>query len=262
MKYLPRSLVLLAAAATLAACSSTDRVLVKKADFEAAEQCLMAQAQYQPILEAQQQQLGESLKLLRDSFELHKEYTSLREFLTLAEERREQIECPQPAEPHYQQQLTDRQLDMQIVGEIENVLFTNEDIIMRARIDTGATTSSLDARDIQTFERNGDNWVRFTVRNPETGEDQQFERQRARGVRIIQASAEEAERRPVVEMRITLGRITQVAEFTLSDRSNLEFPVLIGRNILRDVMMVDVSKQNFAPLVPPETSDRNGRGSE
>jgi outer membrane biosynthesis protein TonB len=56
----------------------------------------------------------------------------------------------------------------------------------------------------------------------------------------------------VVEMRITLGKITQNAEFTLADRSNLEQPMLIGRNVLRDVMLVDVSRSEIVPPVRPE----------
>lgn len=143
---------------------------------------------------------------------------------------------PQPAE------------DKLLVGEVEDVLFDHQGLILRARIDTGASTSSLDARDIQNFQRDGDNWVRFSVPNPDSGEPIVIERPRARRVRIIQAAADEPERRPVVELRVTLGDSSQVAEFTLSDRSNLEFPVLIGRNILRDLMVVDVSKRDAAPL--------------
>jgi hypothetical protein len=237
-------------------------VLVSKEDFSAAEQCLMAQQQYQPIIEAQQEHLRASLEVLRESLELHQKHTSLRDYLRVAAEQgRPDIECPQPAEPFYQQTLTDRQMDKQIVGEKENVLFTNLNIIMRARVDTGATTSALDARDIQIFERNGEQWVRFTIINPETKASVELERQRVRRVLITQGNVEDAERRPVIELRVTVGRVTQMAEFTLSDRSNLEFPVLIGRNILRDVMLVDVSKVNFAPLVPPEAPKVNGQGT-
>jgi threonine synthase len=40
----------------------------------------------------------------------------------------------------------------------------------------------------------------------------------------------------------------------LSDRSHLGYQVLIGRNILKDVMVVDVSKQNIAPYVLPKAT--------
>ena len=53
-------------------------------------------------------------------------------------------------------------------------------------------------------------------------------------------------------MGIVIGRSNQTAEFTLSDRSHLGYQALIGRNVLKDVMIVDVSKKNIAPYVLPK----------
>ncbi|MEP1596577.1 MAG: RimK/LysX family protein, partial [Halieaceae bacterium] len=53
----------------------------------------------------------------------------------------------------------------------------------------------------------------------------------------------------VISLGIVLGSIRQQAEFTLSNRSHLDYQVLIGRNILSDVMIVDVSETNIAPPV-------------
>ncbi|MCC5888063.1 MAG: ATP-dependent zinc protease [Gammaproteobacteria bacterium] len=144
--------------------------------------------------------------------------------------------------------------DKLVVGEIENVRFDNLGMELRARIDTGAVTSSLHAENVRRFQRDGDNWVRFTIQDPETGEPVVLERPRSRRVRIVQAGAEDPSTRAVVELRVTLGNSSQTAEFTLADRSALEFPVLIGRNILRDLMVVDVSKTDAAPL-PPRSGD-------
>lgn len=245
MKYLLKSVAALLVLSTLGACSSfapagDEYVRIKKEDLEAAERFLVAQAYYQPMLEEQQQQLTESLALLQD-------------YLDEAQGRQETVESVPSTESDAQQQSP--RPDKQIVGEVENILLTNENIMLEARIDTGATTSSLDAKDIQSFERNGEDWVRFTIVNPETGEDVTLERERVRRVRVVQANNEDPERRPVVNIHITVGRVSQVAEFTLSDRSHLEFSALIGRNVLRDVMMVDVSARNFAPPVRPNTPE-------
>jgi hypothetical protein len=139
-------------------------------------------------------------------------------------------------------------LEKQLVGEAERIYLANLDVVLPARIDTGATTSSIDARNINFFERDGKRWVRFDFVHPTTGDDATFERQVVRVVRISQSISDDYERRPVIELRFTLGNISQTAEFTLTDRSHLDFPVLIGRNILRDQMVVDVSKQHIAPL--------------
>lgn len=131
---------------------------------------------------------------------------------------------------------------MKVVGAVENVFLSPPDMLLPARIDTGAATSSLDARDLRHFERDGKAWVRFNIVDPETGEGVEIERPIVRYVRILQSAAEESERRPVVELRFVIGSVSQSAQFTLSNRAHLEYPVLIGRNILQDVMVVDVGK--------------------
>ena len=129
-----------------------------------------------------------------------------------------------------------------IVGGIENITFSTSEkaINYQARIDTGATSSSLDARDISRFERDGKSWVRFGLFV--NGEHQvDVERPIVRWVRIFQSTTEKGERRPVVEMMFTFGDTEDTAEFTLTDRSHLEFSALIGRNLITDRMIVDVS---------------------
>lgn len=258
MRYLTRFIAILMVAGALAACSSVapppdteEYVRVNKEELEAAERFLVAQVYYQPVLEAQQKQLTESLALLQDYLDDAKEFLNARERLSVDSMRLS------PPEPESSTQPSQPRLDKQVVGEVENILLTNENVILEARIDTGATTSSLHAKSIENFERNGDDWVRFTIVNPETGEDMTLERQRVRRVRITQASADEYERRPVVNIHVTVGRIGQVAEFTLSNRSEMEFPMLIGRNVLRDVMVVDVSARNFAPPMRPDAPETN-----
>lgn len=75
-----------------------------------------------------------------------------------------------------------------------------------------------------------------------------LERQLSRNVRILQSGSEHAEQRPVVELPFMIGDHRQSAEFTLTDRSHLKYPVLIGRNVLRDVMLVDVGQENLTRL--------------
>ena len=140
----------------------------------------------------------------------------------------------------------------QVVGQQEQIWLSDLELPLTARIDTGAETSSLDARNIALFERDGRRWVRFEIMNPTTGKPDALERRLKRTVGIHQSGTTEITRRPVIKMGIVIGRINQTAEFTLSDRSHLGYQVLIGRNILKDVMVVDVSKKNNAPYVLPE----------
>ncbi|MBE9537473.1 MAG: ATP-dependent zinc protease [Proteobacteria bacterium] len=136
-----------------------------------------------------------------------------------------------------------------VVGRHEQVWLEDIQLALPARVDTGAETASLDARNIERFERNGKRWVRFEILHPDSGEALLLERRLKRTVSIIQSNTSEPERRPVIKLGITMGHITQSAEFTLSNRSHLDYQLLIGRNILKDVMVVDVSKINVAPPV-------------
>ncbi|QSP93413.1 ATP-dependent zinc protease [Marinobacter salinisoli] len=145
--------------------------------------------------------------------------------------------------------LTERMQGKLIVGELERIFLAEPGQVYTARIDSGAETSSLDARNITRFERDGNNWVRFDVPIPGTDELITLEKEVARRVKVFQASAEDAERRLVVELQFAIGDHQQVAEFTLTDRADLTYEVLIGRNILRDVMLIDIGRE-FATKLP------------
>ncbi|WBU42512.1 RimK/LysX family protein [Marinobacter alkaliphilus] len=167
--------------------------------------------------------------------------------------------CPAVAE---NQGRADRLKGKLIVGEVEKFYLAGPGHIYTARIDSGAETSSIHARNVKRFERDGSNWVRFEVPVPGAdGEWVTMEREISRRVRVIQASAEEAERRVVVELQFAIGDHQQVAEFTLADRTNLTYEVLIGRNVLRDVMLIDVGKE-YATELPDSYRRRANNGDD
>lgn len=241
---------------TLTACSSTSHLFVKKSELAALDQCLAAQKSQQELFTQQQAKLEETITMLSESLEEQKRLAAIPPPPPPPVEKPRAVVCPKlPPRPAQATNVNDTAFqDKQVVGEKEQIYLNDLGVSILARIDTGATTASLDARNIQTFERNGEEWVRFTLYNPETRDPIEVERKRVRRVNILQSGGVEPERRPVVEMRITIGKITQNAEFTLADRSNLELPMLVGRNILRDVMLVDVSRSEISPPVRPEKS--------
>lgn len=154
--------------------------------------------------------------------------------------------------------VSDQLQDKQLVGQLEEIWMPNLNLALNARIDTGAETASLDARNIELFERNGKRWVRFEIEHPQENEQPlQLERKLSRIVSIVQSNSPEPEKRPVIKLGITIGSVNQTAEFTLSNRSHLDYQVLIGRNILQDVMVVDVSQKNIAPHIQTETDVAN-----
>lgn len=170
----------------------------------------------------------------------------------------EQKACPTQTRSAEQKTRTDKLNGKLIVGELEKFFLVGPNFVYDARIDSGATTSSIDARNIKRFERNGENWVRFDV--PIPGDEENFktlERQIVRNVRIIQANEEDYDRRPVVELQFAMGDHQQKAEFTLTERAHMTHPILIGRNILRDVMLIDVGKEYATELPTAAESNDN-----
>ncbi len=133
-----------------------------------------------------------------------------------------------------------------VLGSIENVKIANVNQLFSARIDTGATTSSLNAIDLEEFERNGTQWVRFHLLEQEKKADGELEWIEApviRFVKIRQSTTEKFERRPVIELWVKLGSIHEKTQFTLADRSHMTYPVLLGREFIQDIAIVDVSKK-------------------
>ena len=208
------------------------------------EQCLAAQQEMTRQIETQQQQTQQSLQdlsnMVASTVDVMSRDATPQEMPGVDE---------QPDKACVPEVIATE--DILLVGELEQVWLQNLQLALPARIDTGAETASLDARNIEIFERDGRRWVRFEILHPESGEPLSMERRLKRMVSILQASTAEPERRPVIKLDLTIGHVSQTAEFTLSDRSHLDYQVLIGRNILQDVMVVDVSKKNIAPLQIP-----------
>jgi len=144
----------------------------------------------------------------------------------------------------------------QVFGEAEMGHIPALSLRFPARIDTGARTTSLHATNIELFERDGKDWVRF--QNDRSGNGvQNWELPLKRMVRIKRKQGGSIER-PVVELKIQVGDVIQRLEVNLADRGNFEYPLLIGRDFLQDLVIVDVSKSYIAdqPENRPATEGR------
>lgn len=128
-----------------------------------------------------------------------------------------------------------------VYGYLEYVVVRPCEEEFKAKLDTGATTSSIDARDVERFERDGDDWVRFELVG-RAGQRVEVERPVVRWVRIKEHDGSH-DRRPVVEMEVCLGRSVREVEVSLADRSEFNYAVLLGRNFLRGLAWVDSGRK-------------------
>lgn len=132
----------------------------------------------------------------------------------------------------------------QVFGWVEEGLIQPENISVKIKMDTGALTSSMDAKDLEHFQKNGEKWVRFTVevKDSQSGRlvSAPFERKVERSVKVRGAGG--AESRPVVLMQMCIGRRVYSEQFSLNDRGDMLYPVLIGRRTLEKLGPIDVSR--------------------
>jgi hypothetical protein len=129
---------------------------------------------------------------------------------------------------------------------------------IKAKIDTGARTSSLHAFDIHEFDRAGEAWVRFRVRpwqdSPADAVDVELPIHDRRAVR---SSSGHAQERLVVQLLIRLVDREVLAEVTLSNRDEMGFRMLIGREALRRGFIVDPARSFLGGRAPREARRRN-----
>ena len=105
-----------------------------------------------------------------------------------------------------------------------------------AKIDTGARTSSLNAQVLEEFSKADGQYVRFCV-------DWGGERHECEAIHVdvrgITSSNGETQQRYVIKTPMTIGDLQFKAEISLADRSEMKFPMLIGRSALRRRFLVD-----------------------
>ncbi|MFM2599580.1 ATP-dependent zinc protease [Vibrio fortis] len=170
-----------------------------------------------------------------------------KEPVTEPEKEPEKVEKPaepekKPVPPKKPEKVTKTADGKLILGEEEWVYVPGLEESFKARVDTGATTSSISAIDIVPFERDGKDWVKFKIEHDGI-KSQEVSLPVERWVKIKQSSAEGTQRRAVIVANIQIGDLKDKTEFTLADRTHLTYPLLLGRSFFRDVAVVDVSKK-------------------
>ncbi|MEB2781647.1 ATP-dependent zinc protease family protein [Algoriphagus persicinus] len=145
-------------------------------------------------------------------------------------------------------------MDQKIIGRKEKISLPELGLKLAwAKVDTGAYTSSIHAENLEVIEVNGKRVLKFQPLLPghklHTGEVVAFEHFREKKVKN---SFGQTEVRYLIETTFELADETYAAEFTLSDRSSMRNAILLGRKILRNRFLVDVSKVNMARKYRPK----------
>jgi len=122
-------------------------------------------------------------------------------------------------------------------GWIEKAIIFPAEITLLAKLDTGAATSSINATTPEFFERNGIRWTRFHITN-KNKETATIEAPVIRDATIKRHFGNK-QTRPVIKIDICIGNVRKTEEVNLVDRSNLNYQLLIGRNFLKNNLLID-----------------------
>jgi hypothetical protein len=124
-----------------------------------------------------------------------------------------------------------------LYGRYEYIQLPEIGETLKAKMDTGALTASLSAKDIETFTRDGEDWVRFRLATK--GADNKVYEHKVARISKIKSRADEDEdseepqaaKRPVVDLEMCLGNVKRTVEV---NRSGFNYPLLIGAKALRE----------------------------
>lgn len=128
-----------------------------------------------------------------------------------------------------------------IAGWIEKICLVEQSLILKAKLDTGARTSSIHAINVEQFKKNDKDRVRFDLLLTGVNDKQHtihMERPRARRVRI-KNNVGDSDRRVVVELEICFDGRKYTTEFTLANRAEYNYDILLGREFLQGIAVID-----------------------
>ena len=131
--------------------------------------------------------------------------------------------------------------DLSIIGSEEWCEFGTLGIpAIKARVDSGAKTSSIQAANAKVFGRGGQEYVKFEI-NPLQDNRSINIQCEAKLVdrRTVKSSSGIAEERFVIKTPVTIGADTFDIELTLANRDTMEFRMLLGREALNGRYMVN-----------------------
>ncbi|CAN5531863.1 ATP-dependent zinc protease [soil metagenome] len=118
---------------------------------------------------------------------------------------------------------------------------------IQAKVDTGAYTSAIHCSKIKTIKVEGEEYVTFHIPNSHIkGTSKKLYKTNDFLIKNIKSSSGHIERRFVIKTKIVIFNKSINTEFSLTDRSQMKFPILLGRKLLSKRFIVDVSSVNLS----------------
>ncbi len=128
---------------------------------------------------------------------------------------------------------------------------------IKAKVDSGARSSSLYAFDVQEFENDGETWVKFKVYPNQSATDVEINSEaKVLDFRSVRSSSGKAETRPTIVTQVELLGSIWPVELTLANRDDMRFRMLLGREAFRGRFLVDAGHSYYGgKLRKPKTKN-------
>ncbi len=133
--------------------------------------------------------------------------------------------------------------DRVVLGRVEWVTISSQNIRVKARIDSGAATSSIHATKIEEKTMDGKRYVQFETLD-EDNKPYVLLKEVIKSARIKSATGG-MESRYVVSMKINIGNQDHDIKVNLTNRDHMKYKFLVGRNLLIGNFVVDVSQSRL-----------------
>lgn len=135
---------------------------------------------------------------------------------------------------------------MKTIGRIDKADFPELDLQdIKIKVDTGAYTSSIHSHDIKEVEINGEKCIEFKLLDPTYPKyDSRVFRTKNYEEKAVKSSFGDVEKRFIIETKILIFEQEYPIKLSLSERSDMKFPILLGRRFLNKQFIVDTSKKN------------------
>ena len=126
---------------------------------------------------------------------------------------------------------------------------------IKAKIDTGASLATLHARNLRIRNKEGVKFIYFDIPPLPGKKKKRIRKSELLGYRRIKSSDGVVEKRPYIKTTMKLDGVIKKIEITLTDRTNMEFHMLVGRKALGKRWIVDPSK-SFKPIQKNKVSKK------
>jgi hypothetical protein len=166
--------------------------------------------------------------------------------LAIADDRKPAPEAPQRAD------------GLREAGWLQSIRLEPHRVRVTAKLDTGAKSSAIHATDVERFGRGGVERVRFSLFKDHTEQDGAkltYDLPIEGEVRIKRSAGKPPEERITVRLTFCIDGEVMDAVFSLDNRSNFNYPVLLGREFLQDHFVVNSAKKFVYPYDCPSSKD-------